>query len=463
VFLCLLGTYRSGLVDPPPGTVSPYSLANTQAAIYCCQVSDKVFAITGWIALLKRSSGLEGANTRSPLDELGERQAKKLWVRTDIDVKDFETQTSYTMAEFRRCVPRKTTHQKVMNSSNKKCFYLVKIYGPWNDREIAHLLVKDFRVSFKTSETSGETHPPSGSQVQMVFEVRLDGKPHPHSWARLPKIGPFEDWDQANSWALRYEWEYPEGSGNWRYGYAQTQRFSERRDFNVPGSLSRYAIGVSVLYWLFGADSRSFPKWIHRPAGSVRVVQAVYDYMTQVIHIEPQRPHQLAPHGTRSADDMKSILADHGINTKFKDMTNNNILNIKRNAVRTTCDLCFCRVPLAREGDFSVNCKREGDTCVNCRKWGLPSCTWTSGLVGYVATQPKQQGRPRCTPEELELFNHMFETLYVRKEAKYPGGNAFENLDPFALHKGGVHDESDGEQDEDEDADAAAVGSEDDD
>jgi hypothetical protein len=61
--------------------------------------------------------------------------------------------------------------------------------------------------------------PPPGTSYEMVVEVCKDGSQHPFAWAKLPDTGGFKNSTQANSFAVRIEWQDPPDSGNWRYNY----------------------------------------------------------------------------------------------------------------------------------------------------------------------------------------------------------------------------------------------------
>jgi hypothetical protein len=93
----------------------------------------------------------------------------------------------------------------------------------------------------------GEEWPLHEDEVQVVFDVRLDGKPHPVPAFALPLIGPFEDWQRAMSWTHRIEWKSP--TGVWRQHYHQ--KFARNlADASSRGSLMYHASSIMVLRWL---------------------------------------------------------------------------------------------------------------------------------------------------------------------------------------------------------------------
>jgi hypothetical protein len=138
------------------------------------------------------------------------------------------------------------------------------------------------------------TIPPS----QLVIEFNMNGSAHEHSWARLPKIGEFENWDQANSFSVRLGWEHPQAFGKWRFRYIQPGISHTLVDANIPCSLKRYVRAIIFPHWLFNVEMDfSFSWWDQTPTSNLRVVQVSYDYVTQAIHFGRQTkpPRMMVP------------------------------------------------------------------------------------------------------------------------------------------------------------------------
>ncbi|KAI6853898.1 hypothetical protein KC323_g9101 [Hortaea werneckii] len=55
--------------------------------------------------------------------------------------------------------------------------------------------------------TAANEGPDYGSRAYMVYEVTLDGKPHPKAWARLPGVCLYDDDHRAMTLGIRMEWE----------------------------------------------------------------------------------------------------------------------------------------------------------------------------------------------------------------------------------------------------------------
>ena len=80
------------------------------------------------------------------------------------------------------------------------------------------LCVDGFDIATKTGATPmiltsplPPLGPPTGVPVDVAFELVVDGKRHPNSYARLPTIGPFRDWALANSVAVKISWADEQG------------------------------------------------------------------------------------------------------------------------------------------------------------------------------------------------------------------------------------------------------------
>jgi hypothetical protein len=137
-----------------------------------------------------------------------------------------------------------------------------------------------------TDNTESSELPLYGTPYQLVFEVRKDGTPHPHAWAKLPAIGGYENWGQANSWVVRIGWQDPPNSGKWRFKYLQAVKIWRLIDESIPGSLSTYPKSIAFLQWLTGSKPNHNHPWIPRIPGAARVLQAKYDFMSQSIEFE---------------------------------------------------------------------------------------------------------------------------------------------------------------------------------
>ena len=149
---------------------------------------------------------------------------------------------SIKIANFTREVPKKMTVliPGKTSASQDKSFIIFALVSDVN---------KDYRFRINRTlpggpSSDGVEWPAEGSFFNVTFEVRLDWKPHPFSWARLPLVGPFQDWDRANSWAISINWE--DAGGNHRSKYLHCERPLKMVHSDEPGSFTPYANGIEV-------------------------------------------------------------------------------------------------------------------------------------------------------------------------------------------------------------------------
>lgn len=358
VFICLLGTYR----DDVKG------LRDIEAATHFQKISTEVCKDTQWTVPLQRPDfGIAyGANSRSPLEKMGSINERMLFIRTDFLMKDVKANTSLPKAEFRRDTPFNIHWSKAKPSTSFITHFFYLVPPGTVKKPIMHL-------HMSAPELDGSSYPLEGAPCQLVFEVNMDGTAHPHAWARLPKVGFFQNWDQANSFAARVEWEHPQGSGSWRFRYAQATDTRAIVDPNVAGSSKRYAQAMTFLRWLFHVQTKVPHPWIQQAKGYARVMQIRYDYMTQSISFGPHDESiRMLPAEKLSSAAIKAQMVKFGLDGKQEEVKG-------ISGKRTNCDLCWI-TELHQEVDgYVVECRKVPgtDVCTNCRRWGLPCCSWT--------------------------------------------------------------------------------------
>jgi hypothetical protein len=172
-------------------------------------------------------------------------------------VKDIASNTSRGKAEFRRHNPVKITWSSEESGSKVHTASLFTLRQAPKKRMVSFMMM--------AREPNGMDYPQHNTPGQLVIQVSIDGSAHEHSWERLPKVGRFENWEQANSFAVRLEWEHPQGSGNWRFRYIQSGTLHTLIDANIPGSLKRYAQGNYISTLRF-----SMLRGISHPRGGIR-------------------------------------------------------------------------------------------------------------------------------------------------------------------------------------------------
>lgn len=274
VFVSLLETYRASLVNGSYST----SLGDTETSAFKQNyldlklVADGVSELSGWRGFVSRKSSWEqdfdscqGLNVQSPLSE-SHLHTKMEWYRVDAcfpapEPDDNGKIEAIRVANFSSSKLRKFT---VTDSKEGATVVLFSLWenqessGEGNSNKGKSIFrskggksskeeVYRFRMTRtprNKSEYDGYQWPKPDTFFTSTFEVRLDGKPHPYAWARLPLIGTFEDWDRANSWGFRIGWKDPGGKSRSRY--IQCEQMGSPLDSRAPGSLLPYARGIEV-------------------------------------------------------------------------------------------------------------------------------------------------------------------------------------------------------------------------
>jgi hypothetical protein len=168
--------------------------------------------------------------SEAPADE------SHVWLRTDTYMPG-ESGKSIPVSNFRRGVPKPMTITPKNGTSGKPSFIVF---------EIADDSGYKMRIARSLPETgsNGLDWPAEDTHFDVTFEVRTDWKPHPYSWACLPLVGPFEDWDRANSWAVFIGWKDPSNQYRKKYLHCETPHTMVDKDSN--GSIQPYVHGIEV-------------------------------------------------------------------------------------------------------------------------------------------------------------------------------------------------------------------------
>jgi hypothetical protein len=402
VFICLLQTYKKGLLERQSSiTDSSDSSAISffAPAQHCTDITREVMRQTGWTGGVSRSDfGVaQGANCSSPLLEWANTCDKLLYIRTDFNAKDGETGQVVPMAHFRRALqpvagPAKNQARRV------KVF---KLAG----RDVAGniSMVLTYPVAGKTLADC----PLPGTPYQLVFEVRKDGSPHPHSWARLPEIGRPKNWGQANSFAVRIEWQYPAESGKWRFRYIQAGHASGDRLFgrvndNIGGSFLTYAKALAFLQWLTGTRSNQNSAWVPVFPGCARVLLAEYNRMNQSIlfrHAKDDEKITMISGLPRSDNEIKARMRQPQYDLQNVDGAFGVFEGEEKGeGSRKSCDTCAL-IPNPTH-DLELTCKQMGNEnyCTNCWCFGRSCCSWSPNLRSHDEDSTGQT----LTKEEFE-------------------------------------------------------------
>jgi hypothetical protein len=212
VFVCLFESYRSDLLVSLNGTLNVTSgiehVEAVQAAHYFKKVSEKVCNETHFPGAINRSSfGVsQSANYSMPLKEWTMSMDQVLFLRYDTAIKSKESGYTTPMTVFRRAKPKIAKYVS-KKSGSTEAYNEMCVFQKCRDGQ--HFI--SARHSQKILD--GTMGPRHDDPYQLVFEIRTDGQAHPSAWSRLGSIGPFLNWNEGRSLAVRIEWEYPPKSG----------------------------------------------------------------------------------------------------------------------------------------------------------------------------------------------------------------------------------------------------------
>ncbi|KIV84013.1 hypothetical protein PV11_05989 [Exophiala sideris] len=180
--------------------------------------------------------------------------------------------------------------------------------GPSNSKRITIVSEAEVpgqaRGSLEVTIPSGVLGLDVGTWVHPVIEMMADGSPHSHSYTRLPIAGPYADWNQANSWALKIEFELDNGS--WQHVYLSCSNPYEARtpQLNWPGAFDAYGHGIGIYRYLqqVQLDRHSKQAWMY-DYGLARIKEQKFDFLTQTITPEDVLP----PNKIVKASSMKTV------------------------------------------------------------------------------------------------------------------------------------------------------------
>ncbi|KAF2869182.1 hypothetical protein BDV95DRAFT_596840 [Massariosphaeria phaeospora] len=251
VFTSLLETYQSSLRERGIDVDDGQGSFHVRNCLELEQIAKEAAKMSGWTGAVRRRSfwdgqfaSCDGVNYKSPVTE-SQQYGSVQWLRTDGFQPDPDAPSNAVpISNFLCARPRRATLVDYVDQQRNDCKVLVIFaLGTGNKGSGTHFrMVKAFTDA---SGFDGISWPVEGTFYSVTFEVRRDWKPHPYSWARLPLLGPFEDWDRANSWALLIEWT--DSTGQHRSRYHQCERTWNLLDYKSSGSMQGYARGIEMI------------------------------------------------------------------------------------------------------------------------------------------------------------------------------------------------------------------------
>ena len=125
-----------------------------------------------------------------------------------------------------------------------------------------------------------------GVLVNIVCEIRIDGQPHSIPYARMPTIGPYEDWDKVNSLGIRAEWRTADNK--WHAIYCQASKVGHHAGGFGPRA---YVITMGIINHLQGVRYQTPEPW-RTQMTPARVKEIGFDNLIQQITIRDITGHR---------------------------------------------------------------------------------------------------------------------------------------------------------------------------
>lgn len=270
--------------------------------------------------------------------------------------------------------------------------------------------------------------PQPGDSFHLTFEIRLDGS-HPYSWACLPTLGPFVDWDLANSVALRIAWTSRGGIKREMYiRRIRVLQYQTGQEKSAKGELSGYLIGRAIRRFLLrqpvtAGSNHMQPQDYDLGLAMVRVLDI--DFFNMQINIGP--PLQVGSPPPSSARKSYAVLKEEmeglgltNIGKSWTDLVreNSEIIRQGRDEKWNGCDGCLIRFILKAAGK---GCARKDSnfmgkkaaSCGDCSLRGLP-CSWTKMPVP-VTTMKKWSAADKYEPPNATI--NKWAAAFLRQSA----------------------------------------------
>ncbi|KAH6872606.1 hypothetical protein BKA58DRAFT_456197 [Alternaria rosae] len=400
LFASLFQTYKSGLANQtvrPKGGRDNYHL---RAYLEMDKVATVAASESGWTGAVQRDSfwngsfsACEGLNYQSPISE-APMYEPGVWLESrGFRQNSNDPGTSFPISNFTSQVPKKMTVQTpgAKSASKSKSFIIFDLKTDYKSETKQGYTWRTARTLPKDFSSDGVEWPAENSFFTVTFEVRTDWKPHPFSWARLPLIGPFEDWDRANSWAMSISWV--DASGQDRLKYLHCERPYMMVNEDSMGSIQPYGQGIEVIHWLFNERIASGQKhrWIQTPPmAHVKVIQN--DYVRQLITLKagkgvtttaPIPSNRKDPQVILEEMEGKGVHGDFGLHNVGLTLGQAKKATPGKWGSRKKCDCClfYSRGTGSSAEGFGGCFFVDGNTvCEGCRKiYGRPACSWTLG------------------------------------------------------------------------------------
>ncbi|KAH7076897.1 hypothetical protein BKA63DRAFT_602620 [Paraphoma chrysanthemicola] len=374
VFTSLLETYRRDVIAPSKAdTEKPWLEGMIASASYMYAAAQEIKATWPGAAFSRPAQfgAAKGMNLQSPLFEIN--KDRTLFIRVDSYHSITSTKEVVRIANFRRAVPRKANWNRLQKSKDQQIIAWMNFN--WGE---SSKVIKWAPASTEKDDVvaKGIEVPSRDTLYATVFEVRLDGKPHPMSYMRGPQIPVFVNSPIADSWALRIEWIDATGTLRSRFVQPAGTHFN----YNVPkaarGQSEHYLRCMALIHHLFDVPyTQNRSKFFDM--GAANVLQAHHDYFLQEISFRPQTPYPNTIDYSRISDTRQiEMMVDAGlknVNIQWKDRPKG-----RRGQLR--CDSCLLEGESGVKSHMSCEPKDGVSTnvCIHCYDdFGRSACSFT--------------------------------------------------------------------------------------
>ena len=369
-FILLKRTYRPELINwtpqiaPAAGPLAEQvghavaevisNLEDKEPATQLTQLAESLWMKLGWGKHLDTSGG---CNKQSPLATVADHE-KLLW----------------TLMEYPdRWVYHRSAYKGFSQADRHVLFSKKRILT--HDNKL---------TNYTISRSDGHPLPPKGASIYFSVEIMKRGR-HALAFSRLPDLGIWSNWDEANEVALRIRWR----DGNQWYSFYLQQPEDKIGliDATEPGSVGVYMNMVNLRHYLerktFANPLPWATKW-----GIARVKQIHYDFLSQTVQlIDPPAPSPaVVPTPVRMEAKLRADYQALGIINYGRLKTDPSIdFRALRGSRSKLCDVCYItqhRRELHPEGygsNVGAPCVTEGgnQSCTYCYSWGH-KCTFSN-------------------------------------------------------------------------------------
>ena len=168
-----------------------------------------------------------------------------------------------------------------------------------------------------------------GTKVHLIIEILLRGDYHSASFARLPVVGTYEDWNDCTRLAVRMEWQTPSG---WRSTYLQRIKVSNK-NLEAPVSYVDASAMLAALKGIFYTKPATWRKSLQ----PLRVVSVQWKHLEQTLQIKERLECTvMAERGRLSLREKGEELTRQGL-----DVTPTKPPHVTRFYSRKYCDTCL--------------------------------------------------------------------------------------------------------------------------